>query len=207
MQQGRVGSDELGMENKADKEMLRKSIGKLRLDVREWRRMVTRSVRTERHSAKTDSQYLVVHGRILNTCRALEERISGEDARRQVLIEIERLVRPWRNTGVLEDAPRAVVADLLNQGECLEMELAGKRRRAWKRMHVGLLAAAIAAFLGAAVVTLLSWWTAGGWLWLDGLTAGIAERIRHASFTEHFAVAVFLSWLVGTWMISAVYKS
>ena len=184
----------------------------VRSDCKRWRRLASRCAQSKDWiPPSTDEQYQVVHARILASCQNLAEEESLPEFRRRIVRQLDELLRPWSTPKTLAEAPPHLVEDLVKQEHLLEERLQGRRAQTAVRFRKIVVIACVAGVTGIAITLLLNWMSSessrGFTESLFGVMAGVTSRIRGSSFTEQFAVAVLLSWIFGTWLLSNVYKS
>jgi hypothetical protein len=191
----------------------RKTLDEVRADCKRWRRLVSQCAQTgDLVPSATEEQYKVVHGRILATCRNLTDQESLPEFRRRVALQLDELLRPWSSAKSLTDAPPNLVSDLVKSQTSLEAQLRGpKRNDVVRRLRKLVLTACLAALGGISVVILMQWMSSDAatplFQSMYGLLTHIAVYLRQTSFTEQFTIAVLLSWLFGTWLLSRLSSS
>ncbi len=201
------------MKSEVKRPIDRKVLDAVRSDGKQWRRLVSECAKADDLvPPATEEKYQVVHGRILATCRNLADQESVPEFRRRLALELDELLRPWCSTKALTEAPPNLVDDLVKKETNLEERLRGSRRNNLvRRLRMLLLAASLAAVAGIALVLFMGWMSSDAsrpvFESLGGLMAQITTYLGQTTFTEQFAVAVLLSWLFGTWLLSKLSKS
>jgi hypothetical protein len=153
----------------------------------------------------------VVHGRILAKCQNLASEELAPETRRHVALQLDELLRPWPSAKSLKEAPPNIVSDLVKSQTILDERLAGKSRNIALGPIGRLVLTACLAAAGGIVIVLFLQWTSGNAVTpvrpVQGWIANILVYIGRTSFTERFAVAILLSWLFGTWLLSRLSSS
>jgi hypothetical protein len=185
----------------------------VRSDCKRWRRLVSDCMRTDGLvTPSTEEQYRIVHGRILATCRNLAGQESVPAPRRHLALQLDELLRPWSSPQSLKDAPPNIVTDLVRNQTILDEQLRGRSRNAVGAPLGKLLFTACLAAIGGIAIFLFLQWTSNNpsaplFRSFQGLLANIAAYLGQTTFTEQFAVALFFSWLFGTWLLSRLSSS
>lgn len=185
----------------------------IRADGRKWRWLVYRCAGKQRWiPPATDAQYRAVHGRLVAACRSQAVEKSLPELRRRAARDLDELLRPWASPKALAETPANLLHDLVHKQVAIEKRMRSGRddRPPW-RLGKMILIAGLAGTVGVAIAwttDLTSSFASRGspetW---SGFTSKIVMIIQESSFTERFAVAVFVSWGMGTWLLSSVYKS
>jgi hypothetical protein len=125
--------------------------------------------------------------------------------------ELAELLGPWSSARALAEAPQTVVQDLVKRASSLENSLHRGASRTARMATKIVLAAGVACGTGLAASFLFRWISNYGARGISdslmGVGASLATTIQESSFGERFAVAVVVSWALGTWLLSNVYKS
>lgn len=152
-----------------------------------------------------------MHGRVLASCRNLAADESIPEYRRRFMKQLDELLQPWSSADSLKRAPYPLVENLVATECTLEERFRGEYRPRGRRVKRMVVASCVAGSMGVLLAIVLSAIQAGASspisesVW--AVTATISTYIRRMSFVEHFAIAVLASWLLGTWLLSNVYKS
>ena len=190
----------------------REVLDEVRSDCKRWRRLVSQCAQTEDFVPPyTEEQYKVVHSRILAACRDLAEQESVPASRRQIAMQLDELLRPWSSTKSLKGAPPNLVCDLVKYQTSLDEQLRDRRRNLVGRLRKLVLIACVAGVGGISIVLLLRATSSNPstpvFRSLHGLLTNIAVCLGRTTITEWFAIAVFFSWLFGTWLLSRLSRS
>jgi hypothetical protein len=187
----------------------REVLDAVRADCKHWRKLVSECAQTDVFvTPSTEEQYRVVHGRILAACRDLAEQKSIPAACRQTALQLDELLRPWSSTKSLQEAPENLVCDLVTHQTSLDERLRRPRRSIIvRRLRKPVLIAGLAGIGGISLVLLLQSTSGTSSTPWQGLLASIAAFLGRTTITEQLAVAVFFTWLFGTWTLSRLSKS
>lgn len=109
------------------------------------------------------------------------------------------LLRPWKTTKALHEAPQSIVEDLLTQQRMLEESITGRSvHSTWTSPHFVMLLVALAVTVGAFLALLSSLIDQTTSYSLQSLAYSLIHRVRNSSSQERLIALAALPWLVGT---------
>ena len=121
--------------------------------------------------------------------------------------QLDELLRPWSSTSALKDAPPKIVSDLVKYQAILDERLRGRKRNlVGRRLRQLVLTTCLASVGGISIFLFLQSTSNNPSTplshFLQGLLTNIAAYVGQTTVTEQFAIAVMVSWLFGTWLLS-----